>query len=164
MNDAIANEVTKLLDGAPLGMESVVLSFYVAVITTVLLSAAGIFSFEDTEFRKKAKATLIIFALAVAFGIAGTPYAKSRAREEGAKVLELAQSGRLIAEPARDSNGSITKDRVVLRERRIEALFGQQVETSSWQKEINTEDARNVSDYLMRMNQGYIVWNVSQQK
>lgn len=166
MNDSIASEVTKLLEGAPLGMESDVAIFLFVLAGLSAFFLWMVFSNDFLmAFRKRVMLAAGVTTLAVIIGFAGTPIVRSLAIRDGKKILELAQNNTLIAEqPAPDAFGNTSEGRVILREHKIETLFGKPVETSSWKKEVSIEDARKLSDYLTKMKQGNIVWNVSAQK
>jgi hypothetical protein len=163
MNDEMASTVTRLLEGAPLELESGVFSFYLSLAALTAFCLWIVFSDDHSiASRKRVLLAAGLTTFAVIIGFAGTPIVRSLAISDGKKILEFAQSNTLVAEPpAPDFFGNVREGSVILREKKIESLFGKPVETSSWKKEVNIEDARKLSDYLEKTKQGSITWNVS---
>lgn len=157
MSEAAANGVFQIMEGG--SVDGMMLLVYVcgAFISQFLIIPVA----QDLVLGRARRvlavvATTLLLVSLAHVGAGG--FIRGFLLNDSRRIVELAKSDRLLAEPARDWGGNIIEGRVILRESTTETLFNRQVETSGWSKSVDVETARALSEYLEKENRGEIAW------
>lgn len=157
MNDAVAKGIFKIMEGWSVDGHLLLMYACCALVAQFLIIPI----MQDLVLGRARRvlavvgSTLLVLVLA---HVGAGDFIRSKLLNNSRKVAELAGSKRLIAEPERGWGGNIVEDRVILRESTTETLFDRPVETSTWSKSVDVQTARDLSEYLRKVNQGEVTW------
>lgn len=119
--------------------------------------AAGDTGNDNSAFHSNLFFTAILLVALPLSYIFIIPKLRENLNWNATNILKSAKQQRLAAEPLRDG-GNIVSDKILIRDRGTENLFGQPVETSTWSVQVDTAQAREIDRILTGSGQGSIVW------